>query len=260
MTVQIVDNGRNNRVDIDPAFIAEQAGTIVLEGDGNHVRIGPDCRLAPPALISLQNGSSFSAGSNCSLNALRVQANHASTIVLGDFVAFSGQTFLLSPESGGIQIGNVCLFAGGTQTMNSDMHPIWDRGTGERINPMRDVSIGQRVWVGLNTIIAKGSRIGSGSVIGAMSMVTGDIPEMSWRWAPPPGRYDAISCGSTPSPSTRRPSRLAKPGQRAPRPCLREVAESSSRLSGRRAWRHQRPEREARCRSGWRSRPGRGGR
>jgi acetyltransferase-like isoleucine patch superfamily enzyme len=58
----------------------------------------------------------------------------------------------------------------------SDMHPIYDRATGERINPARAIHIGDHVWLGTRVLVNKGARIGEGAVIGAGSMVAGQIP------------------------------------------------------------------------------------
>ena len=48
--------------------------------------------------------------------------------------------------------------------------------TGERINPPEDIAFGEHVWVGRGVQVLKGARIGDGSVIGARSLVTGEIP------------------------------------------------------------------------------------
>lgn len=40
----------------------------------------------------------------------------------------------------------------------------------------RPITIGDDVWIGGNTVVMQGVRIGSGSVIGAGSVVTHDIP------------------------------------------------------------------------------------
>jgi DNA-binding HxlR family transcriptional regulator len=50
-----------------------------------------------------------------------------------------------------------------------------DAATGRRLNPARDVVIGDRVWVGYRAFVGKGSEIGSGSVVGAQSVVTGKV-------------------------------------------------------------------------------------
>ena len=42
-----------------------------------------------------------------------------------------------------------------------------------------DIIIGKNCWIGANTIILKGTRIGDNSIIGAGSVVRGEIPNGS---------------------------------------------------------------------------------
>ena len=50
----------------------------------------------------------------------------------------------------------------------------------EKVNPAKDVTIGDRVWIGYGTTILKGSVIESDSIIGTQSVVTGKhIPKGS---------------------------------------------------------------------------------
>lgn len=39
--------------------------------------------------------------------------------------------------------------------------------------------IGNNVWIGVNSIILKGVKIGDGAIIGAGSVVTKDVPSMT---------------------------------------------------------------------------------
>ena len=47
------------------------------------------------------------------------------------------------------------------------------------------ISIGDDVWIGANCVIFPGTKIGSGTIIGANSVVKGDIPSMQiWAGSP----------------------------------------------------------------------------
>jgi galactoside O-acetyltransferase len=50
------------------------------------------------------------------------------------------------------------------------------------------IHIGKKVWIGFGCIILKGVKIGEGSVIGAGSVVTSDIPEYT-VWAGNPAKF-----------------------------------------------------------------------
>lgn len=64
-------------------------------------------------------------------------------------------------------------------------HPFWYNhqfgflGNGEWQQPKEAPIIGHDVWIGCNTVVLRGSKIGNGAVIGANSVVTGDIPPYS---------------------------------------------------------------------------------
>ena len=59
------------------------------------------------------------------------------------------------------------------------MHSIVDVASGARVNPPRDVIIGEHVWIGQRSMILKGSHIEAGSIVGAGSIVTGHVPPNS---------------------------------------------------------------------------------
>lgn len=58
----------------------------------------------------------------------------------------------------------------------SDMHPIYDRSNGHRINPAASVHIGDHVWLGLRCMILKGAQIDDGVVVAAGALVVGKVP------------------------------------------------------------------------------------
>lgn len=55
-----------------------------------------------------------------------------------------------------------------------------------RINPTKSIYVGDHVWVGQSVIVLKGSKIHSGSIIGAMSLIAGKeiLSNESWGGNP----------------------------------------------------------------------------
>lgn len=74
----------------------------------------------------------------------------------------------------GITVGDSTMMASGVYITDSDWHGIYDRL--DYIGASRPVSIGTNVWLGDSVIVCKGVTIGDNSIIGAGSVVTGDIP------------------------------------------------------------------------------------
>ena len=68
------------------------------------------------------------------------------------------------------------MFSYGIEIHTTDYHSIIDK-YGNRINPSESVIIGDHVWIGIRTIILKGSEIASNSIIGAGSIVNNKISE-----------------------------------------------------------------------------------
>lgn len=83
-----------------------------------------------------------------------------------------------------ITIGNYCQITGGTVLLThyldvSDKWNHWKKG---------NITIGDHVFIGMNTIITKPVTIGNGAVIGAGSVVTKDIPNGE-IWGGNPARF-----------------------------------------------------------------------
>jgi acetyltransferase-like isoleucine patch superfamily enzyme len=98
-------------------------------------------------------------------------------ISIGNDVGLSGCT-LSATES--IFVGNEVLVGSGSLITDNDAHPICPHG--RRYSPEKEskpVIIYNNVFIGARVIILKGVQIGEGSVIGAGSVVTRDVPPYS---------------------------------------------------------------------------------
>ena len=84
--------------------------------------------------------------------------------------------FLGAHKGKKILIGEGCLFSTLIDIRTTDSHLIFN-SEGERINPDRDVVIHDRVWLGRDVSVLKGSEIESDCVVGTKSLVTGFIPK-----------------------------------------------------------------------------------
>lgn len=104
--------------------------------------------------------------------------NERRFIFIGENVIFDSQ----HPED--IEIGNFVHITTGcvllTHYMNTKLNEIhWEHGK---------IKIEDHVFLGANTIISKPVTIGKGSIVGAGSVVTKDIPPYQ-IWAGNPARY-----------------------------------------------------------------------
>jgi maltose O-acetyltransferase len=74
-----------------------------------------------------------------------------------------------------IRIGSDCSFGPYVNVVDTGFHGLEPERRGER-PPPEPVRIGDNVWLGVRVIVLPGVAIGDGAVIGAGSVVTGDIP------------------------------------------------------------------------------------
>ena len=75
-----------------------------------------------------------------------------------------------------VTIGNGCTFGNNVVIVDHD-HDFRNENRGCFV--ASPVSIGKNVWIGANTVILRGTKIGDNCVIGAGSVVKGDIPANS---------------------------------------------------------------------------------
>ena len=96
-----------------------------------------------------------------------------SKVVIGNNCRLNG-AYIHAEKS--ITIGNNCVAASGVHIMDSNAHMVYslDRTIG-RDEP-EEITIGDNVWIGLNSIILKGVVIGNNCVISAGSVVKGKFP------------------------------------------------------------------------------------
>lgn len=76
-----------------------------------------------------------------------------------------------------IHIGEDCMLSKGIRITTTDSHSVLDISTGKRLNPAKNVIIGDHVWIGMNVAINKGGNIGTNSIVAGNSVVTHDVPE-----------------------------------------------------------------------------------
>lgn len=155
----------------------------------NGVSYGKRWRLYGKPIIHKHKGSKIIIGNdlvlrnNFSSNPLGI--NHATILTtwlkgafikIGNDVGISGASICASK---GITIGNNVLIGANVLIIDSDFHPIKDsnrRYSQKKIN-CKEIVIEDNVFIGVNAIILKGVTIGKNSVIGAGSVVFGNIPQ-----------------------------------------------------------------------------------
>jgi acetyltransferase-like isoleucine patch superfamily enzyme len=77
-----------------------------------------------------------------------------------------------------VVLGDRVLIGANVTLADTDFHPLTPEGRAADINAGKHapIHISDDVFVGMNSLILKGVTIGQGSVVGAGSVVTRDVP------------------------------------------------------------------------------------
>lgn len=129
---------------------------IYVCGEDSSVEIGTNCILKSAHIFVSGNNAHCYIGNNVTINAIK-----------------TNRTEFNVGENSKIQVQDDSLFSKGIGLFTTDFHSIYDSKQ-NRINSNSDIIIGYHTWVGMYTLILKGSTIANNCVIGAGSLVTGN--------------------------------------------------------------------------------------
>ncbi len=123
--------------------------------------------------VNLVNCDIQFKGNNSLIYLSRNENNYSINIhVFQDCTVYIGRdNTMAQPISINIQehqnliIGDDCIISSGTIFRTSDAYLIYDTISKKRINDSRSIFIGDHVWIGHQTFISKGSKIGSGAIL-----------------------------------------------------------------------------------------------
>ena len=160
----------NNKFKTDCAMLKKCV--IKMGGTNNTLLIGKNCQLFHCSFII--NGSNNTIELSDSVQAYNAEfyiEDDQNRISCGAHTCFAGKIHFACTEGKNITIGEHCLFSSDIVVRTGDSHPVTDL-EGNRINPAKDVEIGNHVWVGHRALINKGVKISPDSVIGTGAVVT----------------------------------------------------------------------------------------
>ena len=119
----------------------------------SQIGIGKNCRLEHGIYFKFDNIRK--SGRNINIG------NH---VFLGAFCEFN--------ITDSIHIGDHCLIASGCKFIDHNHGMALDEKMMNQIGDESEIIIGDDVWIGCNSIILKGVKIGNGAIVGAGSVVT----------------------------------------------------------------------------------------
>lgn len=96
-------------------------------------------------------------------------------IVIGDRVNIGNNTMLYASKEGGITIGDKTVIAADCYIIDADHGIRAGVPVCEQEDSVKRVQIGNDVWLAAGAKVLKGSVIGAGAVVGALSLVKGEV-------------------------------------------------------------------------------------
>ncbi len=168
-------NGTKNIINISKKAKLRK-NKIKITGNNNEIVIKNGSLLRECNIKIVGNGNKIIINENVTLNNLNIIFdNEEQAINIGKGTNIGGG-MIVSLEKYPIIIGEDCNISYDVEIRNTDSHMIFDKKMMKRANYGNAVVIGNHVWLGTRTMILKGANISSGSVIGACSVVSGNIP------------------------------------------------------------------------------------
>lgn len=177
----IFDQGNNNK--IIGAYPKMCNSELIFKGCDNLLVCGDNVNLVDSKIIFYGDNSLVYLSSNRYDYKITVGIYNNSVFHMGENNYINKNLTAILSEEKHFFVGDNGLFSFDICARVGDAHLIYDVASKERLNITKSVYIGDHVWIGQNSIILKGSQIDSGSIVGAMSNVTGKkIPHNS-IWA-----------------------------------------------------------------------------
>lgn len=182
MTIRIAadyDDDRGNRVDC--AGATHRTVRVDLRGSNNTLIIDSGAKLGTLTIEFGCNNAYVRIGPNTGVSPFTgfLRLGEDAKITLGKNVSTTGPCFISSVEGTTVTLGDDVMIASENEIRADDAHPMFDVHTELRINPAKDITIGNHVWIAKRAVLLGGASMGDGSVLGYGAILKGAIPNNS---------------------------------------------------------------------------------
>lgn len=167
---------------------------ITFAGDGNIFICNGNLLLENCKIRFTGSNSLIYIDENNYPISLNMRVGNDSVIYIGKDSYINRTSHLYATERKNIIIGNELLLSFDTYFRTADAHTIYDCKTKKRINSSKSILIGDRVWIGQQSLILKGTNIGSGSIIGGHSVISNKNVQSNSLYAGNPAKKNKRKC------------------------------------------------------------------
>ena len=162
---------------INAIQIAIRTIWVMLSCRLHHVVIKPGLyNISLGTRIYGKNGGVVSLGKKVSVSRNAVFVANGGSLLIGDRCSFSANCALVSHNM--ISINENCIFGPGVKIYDHD-HSFDEFGAKQSIYKSSSITIDRNCWIGANVIILRDTHIGEGCIVGAGTVLKGNIPPHS---------------------------------------------------------------------------------
>ena len=159
---------------VNDVISCELRGNVSISGKNNAIYLGKKIRLYGTKIQIIGNNSFVIIADNCKLKNVTLSIKgDSSMIAIGAQCTWESGTCICDGQA--IMIGKDAMISNSVVIRTSDGHGIFDLTNGNLINPPASVYIDKHVWLGNSSRINKGVYIGENSVLGGMSVASGNL-------------------------------------------------------------------------------------
>ena len=145
---------------------------IIFKGNNNKFICNNEITLKDCKIRFTGNNSLIYIDKNDNPISLNMRIGCDSVIYVGKYCYTNRVSNLYATERKNIILGNQILLSFDTYFRTADAHVLYDCNTKMRINESKSILVGDKVWIGQQSLILKGTTIGSGAIVGGHSVVS----------------------------------------------------------------------------------------
>lgn len=172
------DSFQTNNIVIGLKYFNKIPPRLIFKGCNNHISIGK-CKLSHNLEFKITgtNNKVVIGDGVVIQGGLIYLEDSGNCISIGRNTTIGEAEIAVAEYGTELHIGEDCMLSKGIRITTTDSHSVLDIATGKRLNPAKNVIIGDHVWIGMNVAINKGVNIGKNSIVAGNSVVTHDVPE-----------------------------------------------------------------------------------